>query len=429
VKLDRSVRPLLVLIAAGGIACGAFLDSRDITFASEDGGLETSTPSADGHDDGSGSDGAPQDAIGSNAEGGDGSSNCTANLETDPLNCGACGHSCLGGACTAHECQPTVLAQGQKQPWGIAVDTKADGFVYWGTNSDKPNDDAIMKIGKDGKNQVLLAHSPQGQVSTPRGITVDDKFVYWVNGRSDMFDPGRIAKCAISGCASAGTLLISDLDEPLDIVLDDTQMFWIEKTGARVARALKEDGGAPKTMTGGLWAVGPVEYTVAADATHVYFAARNTIARVAKTSAVADASTPAYQEIFIGVDTVGVAIDDTNVYWASEDDPGVVQYAPKGGIPNGSVASTLASQLPNPHAIAVDATNVYWINNGAGLNTFVDGSVMMCPKSGCAAAGPKTLAAKQQNPKDIAMDDLAIYWTVNGTAAADGFVMKVAKPL
>src|SRR5579883_2951600 len=46
---------------------------------------------------------------------------CT-NLQTDPNNCGTCGHSCQGGACQAGVCQILVLASGQDVPTDIAVD-------------------------------------------------------------------------------------------------------------------------------------------------------------------------------------------------------------------------------------------------------------------------------------------------------------------
>lgn len=56
----------------------------------------------------------------------------------DPNNCGACGHSCLGGACARGQCQPVVLAENQTLehdplvPDAIAVDAT---HVTWVTGS------------------------------------------------------------------------------------------------------------------------------------------------------------------------------------------------------------------------------------------------------------------------------------------------------
>jgi len=36
-----------------------------------------------------------------------------ADVSTDPANCGACGHDCLGGDCLGGMCQPLVLFTGQ----------------------------------------------------------------------------------------------------------------------------------------------------------------------------------------------------------------------------------------------------------------------------------------------------------------------------
>ena len=54
---------------------------------------------------------------------------------TDPKNCGSCGHDCLGGACTAGQCQPNKLAVSTAAQYLVG-----DGAVlYVGTNSNTPS--------------------------------------------------------------------------------------------------------------------------------------------------------------------------------------------------------------------------------------------------------------------------------------------------
>lgn len=63
----------------------------------------------------------------------DPSTGCDTDLALDTLNCGACGHSCGGGACVAGTCQPLLIAgdpltdTGLDAQYGITV---LGGFVY-----------------------------------------------------------------------------------------------------------------------------------------------------------------------------------------------------------------------------------------------------------------------------------------------------------
>ncbi len=60
------------------------------------------------------------------------SSAVCGDIGTDSHNCGACGHDCAGGACSAGICQPVVLAAGLTRPGSMAID---DANVYWTEHS------------------------------------------------------------------------------------------------------------------------------------------------------------------------------------------------------------------------------------------------------------------------------------------------------
>ena len=76
----------------------------------------------------------------------------------DPMNCGACGHDCLGAACKAGQCEATRLATGA-YPAGLAVDATSAYF----TNSQ--SEPGVVKVPTTGGATVALASMQQ----TPRG--------------------------------------------------------------------------------------------------------------------------------------------------------------------------------------------------------------------------------------------------------------------
>ena len=59
---------------------------------------------------------------------------CGADLQTDPKNCGRCGHDCLGGACGAGKCQAIELAA-VSAPLAHAL--VSGSYVYVSTVKDK----------------------------------------------------------------------------------------------------------------------------------------------------------------------------------------------------------------------------------------------------------------------------------------------------
>ena len=75
-------------------------------------------------------------------------------LDSDPDHCGACDHSCLGGACKASVCQPIPIVSGQALPAAISV---TDQGIYWLNASDG----SVMAAGLDGSNPKPIA-SAQG---------------------------------------------------------------------------------------------------------------------------------------------------------------------------------------------------------------------------------------------------------------------------
>jgi hypothetical protein len=104
---------------------------------------------------------------------GDDANGCETNLQNDASNCSACGHGCLGGTCAIGVCQPVVIGTVQARLAGITVDATN---VYYATNGALLGASAITRIEKDGKNALAIASN---QPRTLYGIASDATFVYF----------------------------------------------------------------------------------------------------------------------------------------------------------------------------------------------------------------------------------------------------------
>ena len=85
------------------------------------------------------------------------------NEQTDPNNCGACGHSCLGGACSAGQCQPVVIVV-SNAPQGLTFDSSNMYF-------DNSN---IATIGHAGTSSVPTGSPPN--YSQTELVAVEEPF-------------------------------------------------------------------------------------------------------------------------------------------------------------------------------------------------------------------------------------------------------------
>lgn len=333
-----------------------------------------------------------------------GSTSCDgrcADTSSDPHDCGACGHDCLGGACNRGACAPvTFFDSASTFPAEVAVDrtnvyftTVTEGAVY-----------SCPKLSCALGQPVALANNQ----SLARPVASDGKNVYWSVGF-----PDEIRRCPTTGCGAGPTTIASHQDS-FAIVVANRRVWWSSWTGTPGGNTV-------------MWC---------------------------------DVDSPCNPNRFAGdqIGGWGLWIGDTDVFWT--DAPAMPS---SGGTPLGSVHAcaigdacvqdrTIAQGLDLPSSIVSDGVNVYWTNRGSGTVTFCpvsgcagpprtlwatgcydcyDGIALdaayvyfggtagffRCPKSGCGDA-PAILAQSSRVGK-IAVDDVAIYWTdmVRGTVS------------
>jgi hypothetical protein len=402
-----------VLVCLGVLTgCAGLIGVPDLTYDEQAGqgvpgpGTDSSTPGTDG-----------------NTPGTDGNrpTNCDeTKLDTDPKNCGRCGHDCLGGACTAGRCESVVLKAGLENPDDIAVDATG---VYVSTHG---NAGTVLRFAKDGSKVDVLASGH----TKARGVTLDGQnHVYWSNldypGDGGDGSWGGVWGCTLPACGDIHLVTLGDW--AAHVRYANGSLFFAENNNSAAIR-VQPDGTARSefSTSAGIW-------SVAADATHVYFQANGADGKF-KRIPLAAGATEEVGPLEYGGSLGFTAIDDERVYWAySEYD-----------TPTGHVYSALKSNLGAPKeqygtdnkgsvGVAVDATTLYWTNGGTfeqdGTNK-KDAEVLACPKAGCGGVAPIRLGSGLTSPGAIAVDADAVYFLTYGTknGIADGELRRVAKP-
>jgi hypothetical protein len=347
-------------------------------------------------------DGAPDGTVTNDASG------CPADTQTDPSNCGTCGHNCLGGACQAGACQPVVLVSGTSL--GVSSFAIDSTSVYW-TQASTGSGGPIPPSGIVSKCPIAGCTSPPTTLATaqayPQGIWVGGPNLYWLDDNAatlmqcsvDCNDnamtfhqwsgigPGGFAatatgaflssggivyECPASGCASPATFA-SGQATPVDIVLSGADVYWINGgtlTGGKAVQYV--DGGVmtcpvegcdggPTTLASGL----SYPSGLAVNGTTAYWAQGNSIFACSITGCggtpTTIASLPASHAI-----VEAIAVDATDVYFGSTDGPSdapwEIRRCPRSGCAAGStlLSSTPSGQGGPVGEIAVDATRIYF---------------------------------------------------------------------
>jgi hypothetical protein len=273
-------------------------------------------------------------------------------------NCGACGHDCLGGSCTASACQPLQLSAAGTSPYGIALDSTN---VYWVEGNGK-----IYAVPIGGGTQTLLGSiGAEGQ-----GVAVLGSKLYATDYQSGVWSLSTTPSTPVQLTSVSGVGLTSA------IVADTNNVYfatWASGfTNCVVAQAPSGGGGSMALDSAVAYpmVVGPVPFNVAADATHVYWANTGTM-----------------------------------------DNGGSVQRAPIGG----GTVETIAPTQAYPWGLVVYSGSVYWTNLGTAAQTFSDGSVM---KVAIGSTSPTALVSNVHAPTALAVDASGVYFTMLGSGTS-----------
>lgn len=322
-------------------------------------------------------------------------------LQTNNLHCGACGHSCDGGACTAGVCQGVVLAAAQARPIGLAL---GGGYVYFTSSTAG----TVSRVPVTGGPVEIIATGQSG----PQGIAVDAAQVYWTNPAGS----NTVMRADITGALPATPIVMaSGQAGPLGIAVDATHAYWTS-TGGLVSKTPLDAVSpmAPTVLCSG--ALQPADIStplgLALDGPYAYFTngffglTTATVVRVQRANAATSLC-----EVMVRGQTrpTGVALDASNMYWTSWAAAGTdtVSSCQKGAYCNTPTVLASLQQMPsgatNHQMITADGPYLYWGNGG-------EAKVMRVPVAGGAV---KALYTNQTGPTAVVLDANHIYWTTN----------------
>jgi hypothetical protein len=339
-----------------------------------------------------------------------------------------------GDACESATCVlpfgQSVLASGQHDPAGVAVDATSVYWVNLGTfdpDAGTYSGGQIMKCSKTGcanAPTVLATGSWNGMAK----LAVDDAAVYW-------FATGQVLKCPLSGCSGDPTVVWSgDGGVLADIALAGGHVYFTDLTNSAIVGCPVDGCGdaGSNIVWGGPTEAGfqPQPIAIASDGTRLYFTTAGGVASVCE--AIDCAATVGVLGVLPSGSLLGqIAVDSTNFYVTNAIASGGGEVF-SGSEDGGSTLTVLVDGLNVPTGIATDGTYAYFTEKGsAEAGVIGGGRVARCAVTGCNEVAT-AIEGYVTHPNGIAVDDTNVYWTDFGSSrdpmhTSDGHVVVRAK--
>jgi hypothetical protein len=334
-------------------------------------------------------------------------------FDTDPKNCGGCGHVCgLGEPCNGGMCKITTIESGLTNPNGIAVDLV--GQVFFSelghcTAGICTGGQVLKHVGSTDMPLASALDSLADSLGFP-GLPVacDGASVYWAVSAS----PGLVQAQSVAGTSSPLTITPPITASWVAMAVDDEYLYVGESGGSIYYTPTS----TPGTWTSITNSKEKLAALVAArlGTKHYVFWANSTSAGLGTHSgsvrgAIATGSaikSPLWTAS--GLKTpISVAISTQGVDWI-EEGAAEVREEP---VSMGSISTVAGPSAPlSPTRIVSDSTGtIYWTVRDMPAN---QGSVMRLT---AGATTPIVLAKQQNNPGALTIDATTVYWVNAGT--------------
>jgi hypothetical protein len=364
-------------VFAGATACGLLVGTPQGLLPGD----------ADVSEDGSGappsldSSVAPDGGIDAGSRALDGAASCDADFDADPINCGWCGHDCMGacagGSCTAQivlTASPTSMATG-----GTALYYTAGSEVWaFDTTTLQP--------------AVAIA----SRQNRPGAISVRAPYVFWGTSSGTVYraleDGGGLTPMALN-------------QDALCIVSNSSKLYWWDTpSGSARSVPVNGDGGTPSVAeyTASAGAPGCVN----ADDAHVVFVTNQALVERDLDSGVATTVTLSQPDTRYAL----IAGAYTVVLTSSKDDAGTTIHVNAVATGTTTVEEVVSFPSTNVLSMAGDGAGIYW---SPQTESRIDG----CSDPLCTAGVRHFSPVLLSPPTLLALDPTFIYSPGGGTPA------------
>ncbi len=330
-------------------------------------------------------------------------------LQNDASNCGACGHSCAPGTCSAGECQPWTIAQAANTPASIASDgtylawfdtggQKCQVVTVAGAAATPPQAPTTFGSGDSGSNVTL------GYVAVSNGVVAclvqnnSGPEVWYGAGNATAAsiqltgnDSGNVTGLALNAtgtalffnnaltngpsgtvnvyacnfstraCGSAGSYAAST---PGNLVIAGNTAFLAEGSNGIVGAMSLLDGTVSNVATG----QGTVD-VVTADSTYLYWTSGVNTTTVSRATLASLAAGPQVILPSVAALTQGLVSDGTSLYLggaiSTSPSYGWIASLPVAGASTATIITKVNSNIV--YGFAVAGGVVYWGDYGDGL--------------------------------------------------------------